>query len=117
MMVARSGSKSMRIGRPTTSGVEGEKSTISVRTAVDLKRQLDEAAKWSGRSLSQEAESRLEQSFRDDHWAHLFSDVFYGRELATLLEIIGRAMRDAGAHAVNQTVAPGDPWPNWIDSP
>ncbi len=53
-------------GRPTTVAREGEKATLGIRAAPSLKMKLLAAAKVSARSLSAEAEFRLEQSFRDD---------------------------------------------------
>src|SRR3954447_21848935 len=52
-----------RAGRPTTAAKEGEKATLGIRAAPKLKGQLIEASNVSGRSLSAEAELRLEQSF------------------------------------------------------
>lgn len=52
-----------RIGRPTKTPKPGERVSLGLRVTADLKRKLDEAAKKSGRSQSQEAELRLERSF------------------------------------------------------
>lgn len=41
----------------------GEKTTISVRITPQLRKRLDEVSAQNGRSLSQEVEIRLEQSF------------------------------------------------------
>lgn len=53
-------------GRPTTEPRHGEKTTLSVRASPQLKARLLDAMKASGRSLSEEAEMRLEMSFKDD---------------------------------------------------
>lgn len=58
--------KRRRTGRPTTAPVEGQKSTLSIRASANLKRNLQSAAEANARSLSQEAELRLEQSFDCD---------------------------------------------------
>lgn len=59
-----------RAGRPTTAPKEGEKATLGIRASADLKRRLNEAAsqgaRGSGRSLSAEAEFRLERSFAEE---------------------------------------------------
>lgn len=54
------------MGRPTTPGRDGEKATLGIHASASLKMRLIDASKVSGRSLSAEAEFRLEQSFRDD---------------------------------------------------
>jgi hypothetical protein len=58
----------------------------------DIKRKLDAAAKSSGRSQSQEAELRIEQSFERAN----FIEQLYGRRLAGLLEFLGAVMKHAG---------------------
>jgi hypothetical protein len=70
---------------------------LGIRAAADLKTRLDHAAKKNGRSLSQEAEIRLESSFRDQDRAELFSDAVYGRQLTGLLELLGDVLRDIAA--------------------
>jgi hypothetical protein len=67
--------------------------------------------------MSQEIELRLEQSFERERQAQHFSDLYFGRELAALLEVIGRAMRDAGAHAASHSPREGGGSPNWLDNP
>jgi TraY domain len=55
-----------RRGRPSLPKGEGKRHAIGLRATADLRRKLEEGAKQSGRSLSQEAEFRLENSYRDD---------------------------------------------------
>jgi hypothetical protein len=55
-----------RRGRPSLPKGEGKRHAIGLRATADLRRKLEEGARQSGRSLSQEAELRLENSFRDD---------------------------------------------------
>jgi hypothetical protein len=50
-------------GRPVTKAVEGQKATLGIRASASLKDRLFEAATRNGRSLSAEAETRLELSF------------------------------------------------------
>ena len=52
-----------RRGRPTKPPVEGTRVMLGLRVTANIKRKLEAAAIESGRSLSQEAEFRLEQSF------------------------------------------------------
>lgn len=44
----------------------GQRRSLGLKVTPDIKNRLDAAAKANGRSQSQEAEARLEQSFRDD---------------------------------------------------
>lgn len=53
-------------GRPRLPESEGKRHVIAFRATTQLREQLEHAAKLSGRSLSQEAEFRLELSFRDE---------------------------------------------------
>ena len=52
-----------RIGRPPKAGV-GKRGQFNTRLSNDLKQKLEAEAKDSGRSLSEEIETRLENSFR-----------------------------------------------------
>lgn len=53
-------------GRPIKPAVEGERTALSLRVSSTIKSKLEAAAAEAGRSLSQEAESRLESSFERD---------------------------------------------------
>jgi hypothetical protein len=69
-----------------------ERIMLGLRVTPELKRRLDDAAKHSGRSQSQEAEFRLERAFdRDDLLSEAMSLAF-GRELAGVLIAVGTAM-------------------------
>lgn len=59
-----------RVGRPTTPGKAGEKASLGVRVSPALKARLIWAAEENGRSLSQEAELRLERSFETESIHH-----------------------------------------------
>ena len=52
-----------RRGRPTKPPVPGERVPLSLRVTAEIKDELEQAAIQSGRSLSQEAELRLQTSF------------------------------------------------------
>ena len=100
-----------RAGRPTTEGREGEKSTLGIRASATLKARLQEAADRNGRSLSQEAEIRLEQSFRDDDLLPQLMAGAYGRQLAAMLMVMGAAMSDVGRVVAATEVKT----PNWLE--
>ena len=52
-----------RLGRPLKPASEGDRVMIGCRVSAEIKNKLDEAARKSGRSQSQELELRLLQSF------------------------------------------------------
>lgn len=52
----------------------GKRFPLNMRTTKKMRTQLERAASSSGRSLCQEVEIRLEQSFRDDHVISLLRD-------------------------------------------
>ena len=64
-----------RIGRPTKAPKAGDRVSLGLRVTAEIKSRLDAAAMISGRSQSQEAELRLEQSFRDDGIEALLQEV------------------------------------------
>src|SRR5262249_26486054 len=103
-------------GRPRAARKAGERATLSLRITAALFEKLDADAKAKGRALSNEAEARLESSFQDQDRARFFADFYFGRELSALLEIVGRALRDAGTHAAHLSTR-GDGPPNWIENP
>ena len=57
-----SATKRKRIGRPTKKPKPGERVPLGLRVTADMKKRLEKAAIKSGRSISQEAELRLERS-------------------------------------------------------
>ena len=58
--------KRKRVGRPPKPPVSGERVSLGLRVTAEVKRHLDEAAVRSGRSQSQEAEWRLQNSLETD---------------------------------------------------
>jgi hypothetical protein len=70
-----------RIGRPTKPGTAGQRVSLGLRVMAETKRKLEAAAIKSGRSQSQEAEFRIEQSF-------LKEEVYGGKELNGLLMLM-----------------------------
>jgi hypothetical protein len=86
-----------RVGRPTKPAKPGKKAALGLRVTAEIKAALDEAAHRNGRTQSQEAELRLERSFRDQqHIAHAL-EATYGRQLAGLLLVLARVMNDTGS--------------------
>lgn len=56
-----------KIGRPTKLPPKGFRASLGLKVTRGLKQRLEAAAAKSGRTQSQEAEFRIEQSFRDEH--------------------------------------------------
>jgi len=63
--------KRKRVGRPPKPAEERRRSHFTFRTTDKLREQLRDAAAVSGRSISEEIEIRLLQSFRDDYIAEV----------------------------------------------
>jgi hypothetical protein len=73
-----------RRGRPSLPKGEGKRFALGLRVTEERRRALDEAAAQSGRSISQEIELRLEESFRDE-------SKFGGREMLGLFQMMAGA--------------------------
>lgn len=63
--------KRKQVGRPPKPPEERRRSHFTFRTTDKLREQLRNAAAVSGRSISEEIEQRLEQSFRDQYIAEV----------------------------------------------
>jgi hypothetical protein len=74
----------------------GERVSLGLRVTPGLKLALDSAARVSGRSQSQEAEFRIEQTFFDQKRMVEALDLTFGPELAGILLGLGEAMMEAG---------------------
>jgi hypothetical protein len=70
-----------------------------MRTTFEVRKQLEEAAAVSGRSLAQEAEFRIERSFLDQQLMVDALELAYGRGLAGILLVLGETMKATGTHA------------------
>lgn len=84
-------------GRPTTKGTPGQKATLGIRATPELKERLDKAAKRNDRSLSQEAELRLERSFDRGALIDEVLQLAYGKPLAGLIRAIADGMHIVGS--------------------
>ena len=63
--------KKSKMGRPPLPPGEGKRMPLNMRTTREVRAKLELAAADSGRSLVQEVEHRLEQSFEQDRIALL----------------------------------------------
>ena len=80
-----------RIGRPTKTAKPGKRMSLGLKVTPQIKARLDNAARETGRTQSQEAELRLERSFdRED----LLTDVLalaYGKEATEPIKAFGQS--------------------------
>lgn len=60
------GCETRRPGRPIKAAEPGTRVSLGLKVTPAIKTALDEEARRNGRTQSQEAEARLEASFRDD---------------------------------------------------
>jgi Arc-like DNA binding domain len=93
--------KDTRRGRPSLTPGEAKRSQFNTRLRASLKLALDDAARSSGRSLSEEIEARLEQSLT-------LESIFGGREVFDLALLLAATFALAG-----QRAAETDNHPDW----
>ena len=79
---------SKKRGRPALPPTQGKRAPLNTRTTLQLRDKVAEASKETGRSLAQEVELRLEQSFKSDD---AINAAFGGKELASLFRLLGAA--------------------------
>src|SRR5215469_9452343 len=85
------------LGRPREFG---ERLPLGLRVTKELKRKLRDISHESGRSLSQEAEFRLEQTFKSSTTLFDALDLAYGRHTAGLVLAIAVAMQTTGTRCL-----------------
>ena len=82
--------KKRKPGRPPSGPYEDKRKTLSTRITAGLRECLEEAAEATGRSLSQEIEFRLEQSFLRETAQY---EAFGGEHVDALMRVLGNAVR------------------------
>lgn len=87
---ATSATGETRMARPKLPDGEGKRHALNLRTTLDLRSKLDAAAQTSGRSLAQEVEWRLEQSFGPRNPS--VEEVFGGPDRALLARVVAHAV-------------------------
>jgi hypothetical protein len=97
--------KKKRIGRPTKPPKEGQRVPLGLRVTAAVKRGLEAAAIKSGRSISQEAELRLEHSL--DMRRHLV--MAQGNVWSPVAFLDDSMMVPLGDDPRDFPVPPGDP--------
>ena len=86
-------------GRPALPAGGGKRYALSMRTTKELRDKLDQAREASGRSLAQEVEARLEQSFQweETEYRH-FGDRGTYRLMALVAMTLGLVETVTGKH-------------------
>ncbi len=100
-----------RRGRPRLAEEDRKSSQIKLRARAGLREQLEEAAAQSGRSVSEEAEKRLENSFQQEDLikaateaatnaavaasTRIFDHLFYNRDINEFCQSIASALHYA----------------------
>jgi hypothetical protein len=103
-------------GRPRKEG-ETKRAFFQTRLRESVKKRLEERAATEGRSLSEEIEVRLDRSFERQDILPQVLELAYGRKLAALLQILGRAMSGVGQRAMfEQTHSLPSP-DDWFSDP
>jgi hypothetical protein len=104
-------------GRPRKSREERKRNTIAVRARDELKSALERSAAANQRSLSEEAEMRLEQSFRAQGMLDQALELAFGRQSAAVVLLIGRLMREVGTYAALASGRMPDTAGGWLADP
>lgn len=89
--------KGRKPGRPA---LRGKRLPLGLRVGIDLKKKLKAASDASGRSQSQEAELRLEQSFNTTHSLFEALDLAYGRRWTGILLAVAQAAHMTGTRSL-----------------
>jgi hypothetical protein len=114
MAKRRSPSAKPKLGRPA---IFGERLPLGLRVTKDLKKKLGDAANASGRSLSQEAELRLEHTFNTTNVLFDALDLAYGRHWTGLLLALAQVVQITGTRALAVSQWEFDGCEDWIVDP
>jgi hypothetical protein len=88
-----------KLARPTGRGKKkpGKMAPLNMRTTEEIRRRMEETAAASGRSLAQEVEYRLSQSFeRDEFLRLLFGRPYFADIFQKMAEVARRIERKTG---------------------
>src|ERR1039458_9169921 len=86
-------------GRPAQPEGVRRRRNLTLRIRAETKAALERDAAANGRSLSEEAEMRLDHSFRAEGMLDQVLDLALGRQVAGLTLLLARVMRDTGTLA------------------
>jgi hypothetical protein len=104
-------------GRPRKTKEERKSISLAIRVREVLRNDIHDAANKNGRSISEEAEYRLVQSFDRKHNITDALAMAYGPRAAGLAVLLIHAMNEAGATALSGAAGTGTGRQSWVDSP
>ena len=108
--------KTARVGRPRIRA-EGPGDYVGFRAPRELKERLEAAAARSGRSLSTEAQIRLERSFEKQDILGGALELAYGPRLAGILMLVAEMTSQVGRIAGFTSGESGVAMDNWLSDP
>ena len=82
------------VGRPRKAAKPGTTVGVTLRITAGLKARLETAATASGRTVSKEAESRLDSSFATQDLLLNVLELSFGGGIGAVVAVVGRAMFD-----------------------
>jgi predicted transcriptional regulator len=103
-----------RRGRRAKPAKPGERVSLGLKVRPEIKDRLDTDAKRSGRTQSQEAEARIEQSFYREGLLDDALELAFGRQVAGILLVIASAMTRAGRIGGFQSEGSFEAMENWL---
>ena len=95
-----------RTGRPAKKPKPGSRVSLGLKVTAQMKELLDAQAKLSGRTQSQEAEFRLEQTFWQEELLPRALRLAYGKTLAGVLLTLGETIKLVGQLAQYSLATP-----------
>ena len=102
-----------RPGRKPRLAKQGQRVSLGLKVTPEIKNRLDAAAELNGRTQSQEAEVRLQQSFRTEDLRDQVLELAFGRiDGDTLFSVFGEILKTAAE--VSRLVSDAE---HWLDDP
>jgi hypothetical protein len=106
-----------RTGRKPQPANQGQRASLGLKVTPEIKNKLDAAAKANGRTQSQEAELRLESSFRNGRVAIEVLELAFGTAAAKFMLRVGMTIRSASVAGNFITGTMHDDLAAWSENP
>jgi len=106
-----------RTGRPAKAAPPQARASLGLKVTSELKERLETAAAQSGRTQSQEAERRLEQSFHNESLLFEVMELAFGTKCAALFLLFGRVANSVGPPCALANTGSFVAAQNWMDDP
>ena len=104
-------------GRPPKAASDRKRNNVTMRLRDATKGEIERTARENQRSLSEEIEARVENSFQTQSIANQVLGLVYGPQLAGILRMIGDAMIEAGWAKGYETTSSMDGLRAWLNHP